>query len=615
MNQPQHKSRQYIIQVLFSLATLLLIWRALELQVLDDSFGIRAEATAMSKYTLYPSRGLIYDRNQELLINNKPVYDLMITYKQLSPQMDTAKFCNLLGISKLSFEDRLKKIFKEKWFRKSKPFVFLSKINAETYAKFQESLYEFPGFDVQVRSVRRYPFKNAAHVLGFIREVDEAEVENLEEYTAGDYIGAKGLEKAYEADLKGTKGAEFVLKNNVGANVGKYKDGDLDASAISGKDIIASIDIGLQRYGEELMQNKIGAIVAIEPASGEILAMVSAPTYDPNDMTISRERGKAFEKLAKDSLKPLFNRAVMAEYPPGSIFKPVVSLIGLQEQALNPNRYIHCPGYYSYNDHVWGCRQHPLVSSVAKAIQYSCNTYFFITFREIVDQNDFYHPEPGLDKFVNHLYRFGLDNPLKIDFPGEKGGNVPTVDYYNSIYPKDKGGWKSPTILSIAIGQGEMQLTTLQMANITSIIANRGFYKVPHFLKEFGDGSPLPTNLTTPHYVDIDSIHFEPVIRGMELVVNSGTAWSAFIPDIPMAGKTGTVENKKGRDHSTFIAFAPAHDPKIAVAVYVENAGGGGSFAAPIASLIIEKYMNGDISPFRQFREKQMLEANLIARP
>lgn len=615
MNDP-FKDRKLIIRLLFLGLALMLALRAFYLQVWEDTYAKKAEATAVSKLTLYPSRGLIFDRKGELLINNTPVYDLMVTYNQMSPDMDTTEFCRLLGISKESFQERLHKDFKNDIrFSKIKPFVFLSKIPAETYATFQESLYEFPGFFVQVRNIRSYPYKNAGHVLGFIKEVDDKDITTSGgQYVLGDYVGASGLEKTYEKELRGQKGVSYILKDNLGRDLGEFEDGKKDVPAMSGKDLTASIDIELQAYAEKLMQHKIGAIVAIEPKSGEVLTLVSSPNYDPNKMSISRNRGPAYLALANDSLKPLFNRAVMAEYSPGSTFKPVVALLGLEEGVIQPNQSFFCPGYYSYNTYQWGCHSHPQATNVTKAIQYSCNTYFFHTFRAIVDKYGFFKPQQGLDTLVSYLYDFGLGKPLGIDFPGEKNGNVPTSNFYNKLYPPKKGGWKSPTILSLGIGQGEMQLTSLQMANVAAIIANRGFFFAPHLVKGIrGEETPLIfSKFKKRKVVGIDSLYFEPVIKGMKKVVSAGTGWAAYIPNADIAGKTGTVQNPHGKDHSTFIAFAPANNPQIALAVYVENAGGGGRFAAPIASLIIEKYLYGKVRAALKYRENQMLNANLI---
>ena len=487
--EAKNSSRAYVIRIFFILISVTLIFKALQLQVLDDTYAKQAEATAIEKMTIYPSRGLIFDRNGELLINNKPVFDLWVTYNQVGEIFDTLKFCKLLGIEKSEFNTRLEKDWNDIRYSKRKPFVFLSTISDTTYAKFQESLYEFPGFFIQARSVRAYPKPNAAHVLGFIREVNQNEIDNPEKgYVLGDYIGASGLEKQYEDQLKGTKGARYVLKDNMGRIVDEYQGGRLDTTAVAGLDLHTTLDIELQAYAEALMDNKIGAVVAIEPETGEILTMLSKPDYDPNRLTINRKRGEAVKELSVDSLKPFFNRAIMAQYPPGSIFKPMMGAIALEEEVLRPNQYIYCPGYYSYNNFVWGCRDHPLTTDVGKAIQYSCNAYFFQTFRWVVDKEDFYKPEVGLDTLVSYLNNFGLGNSLGIDFPGEQPGNVPNSKYYNRKYPKEAGGWKSPTIISVGIGQGELLMTTMQMANMVTIIANRGSYITPHLGSYFSKG-------------------------------------------------------------------------------------------------------------------------------
>lgn len=612
-----YKDRKITIQVIFILAILVLLMRAFYLQIVDDQYRQGAESTAVSKYTIYPARGLIYDRNGKLLINNNPAYDLNVTYQQIDPDMDTLKFCRLLGIDRDYFEKALDKNFaKDYRYSKYKPFTFLTKISPETYAEFQESMYEFPGFEVQVRNVRAYPYSNAAHVLGYMREVNPQEVQAEDSpYVPGDYKGTSGLENEYEDELRGEKGQRYVLKNNKGQNIGDYKNASQNKAPKSGKNLISSIDIDLQSYAELLMQNKIGAIVAIEPKTGEILSMVSSPTYDPNMITINRSRGKNYQKLQKDSLKPLFNRAIMAEYPPGSIYKPVMGLVGLQLGVINSNQSIPCPGYYAYNNFTLGCRQHPHTYNVGKAIEWSCNNYFCHTFRKVIDIESFHRPEVGLDTLRHFLSNFGMGRQLGIDFPGELIGNLPSVDDYNIIYPKDKGGWKFSAIISLAIGQGEFEMTTVQMANFAAIIANKGYYFKPHLVKGFeGEDNPA---LLAPYRerqeVGVDYQHFAPIIQGMENVTTLGTGRSASSPGIRVAGKTGTVQNA-GADHSTFIAFAPVEDPKIAIAVYVENAGGGGRFAAPIAGLIIEKYLKGDISPQKKYFEKLMLDANLVGK-
>ena len=614
----QFKNRQFIILTVFGVTCLVMLLRAFQLQILDDSFRVKADAVAMSKETIYPARGLIFDRNGELLINNAPAYDLMVIYNQIRPSMDTAKFCSLLDITKQSFRDRLDKKFKtDKRFSKIKPFVFMDKISPEKYARLQESLYEFPGFFVQVRNIRSYPVRHAAHLLGYITEVDDEDIKNSDgEYVMVDYIGASGLESSYEKELRGVKGSKYVLKDNLGRDVGKFQDGRRDSIPQSGYDLISTIDINLQAYAETLMVNKIGAVVAIEPKTGEILAFLSSPSYDPNLMVIDQNRGKAYNQLQSDQAKPLFNRAIMAEYPPGSTFKTAVGLIGMQMNAITPETGFSCPGYYvNGGSDVRKCRGHSPPSNVSIALQWSCNAYFFRTFREVVDKYGYYNSAQGLDTMAYYLGTFGLGRRLGVDFPGEKPGNIPTSATYNKMYPKAKGGWRSPTIISLGIGQGEIQLTTLQMANVASIIANRGYYFIPHFAKAFKLGDqllPCPEAYRKRIRLPIRPYYFPSVVEGMARVIAAGTARSSGIQDIPIAGKTGTVQNPHGEDHSTFIGFGPVDEPKIAIAVYVENSGGGGKYAAPIASLIMEKYIRGEISDQRKYREKQIIETNLI---
>ena len=618
MRNDNFGTRTRVIQLLFLTAGLLLIGQAASLQLFDQTYANRAEATAVQKFTVYPARGLIYDRDTNLLIVNNPVYDLMVIYNQVDPDMDKAAFLELLGIDAAEYDRRIEKNWRSNRYSKRHPFVFLDKLSAETYARLQENLYRFPGFYVQTRDVRGYPYPHAAHVLGYTREVNRAEVDAAASpYSLGDYIGATGLERQYEDALRGRKGARYVLRDNLGREVGSYKDGRLDSLPVPGRDLLSTIDIKLQRYGEQLMANKKGAIVAIEPRTGEILSMISVPTYDPNLMTINRNRGETVRALSVDSLKPFFNRAVMAQYPPGSTFKPAVALVALQERVNTTRSALFCPGFYTYNGLVRKCRNHPNPTNLRRSLMSSCNTYYFKALEGIVDLESFYQPKVGLKIFTDHLYRMGLGKPLGIDFPAEEDGNVPTTTYYDKLYPSRLGGWKSPTISSIGIGQGEMQLTTVQMANMAALIANRGTYITPHLVRGFlGEDTPLPTTYREVHPVGIEARHFEAVVDGMVATVAEGTGRSAYIgPDVSVAGKTGTVQNRSGEDHSTFIAFAPAEDPQIAIAVYVENAGGGGRTAAPIASLLIEQYLTGNIRPARRYLEERIRSTDLLAQP
>lgn len=607
------RERQYPIQIVLIVSAAVLLLKAAQLQLFDETLSRRADATTIHRMTIYPPRGLIYDRNDSLLVNNNAVYDLMVTYNQISPQMDTLKFCHLLGITRSEFEAALKKDWKSGKFSRNVPFVFLKKIPSTTYAQLQECLYEFPGFFVQVRNIRAYPYQAGAHVLGYINEVDQRDIERGGgAYVSGDYIGATGVEAHYEERLRGNKGFSFLLRDNLGRIVGRYADGKADTMPVSGDDLILSIDARLQQYGEALMANKSGSIVAIEPSTGEILAMVSAPTYDPNELAMTNDRGPVFQRLHSDPLKPFFDRTVMAKYPPGSIFKTVVSLVGLQEGTLHPQAGQGCGGGYFYAGRLYKCHGHGPVSNVVDALAYSCNTYYFSEFRDIVDKYGFNNPHQGLDKFYQYCREMGLSQRLGVDYPNESPGNIPDSRYYDRIYPKRLGGWRSPTIMSLGIGQGEIQMTTLQMANLAACIANRGYWYPPHLAKGFKSGGDIPAQYRQPRRVSIDPKYFEMVVEGMAQCVVRGTARSCAIPTIPVCGKTGTSQNPHGDDHSVFFAFAPKDNPKIAIAVYVENAGWGASYAAPIASLMIEKYLNDTIAVERKPLEERMLKANLV---
>ena len=612
-----YQNRRLHIQILIVIALLLLVGKAAHLQLIDNEIRQQANAVAIEKYAQYPARGLIYDRNNSLLVTNMPMYDLLVTYNQINPKMDTLKFCHLLGINREEFEERLSKNWLSGRFSKSVPFTFLSKIASEEFLLFQESLYQFPGFEVQFRNAREYPVRTGAHLLGYISEVQTKDIEaEPETYSLGDYIGAGGIELAYEKDLRGKKGARYVLKDNEGNEVGPYKEGAEDIPPESGLDIKLGIDIKLQAYAEKLLQNKRGAVVAIEPSTGEVLVMVTAPSYDLQDFTIHNdERGAVHRSLMTDEQKPLFNRSIMAMYPPGSLFKPFVALIAQQEGVLNPDRTIPCSGAYFFKgQRILGCHGHSTCFDVSSAIQHSCNNYFVTIYRETIDQFGQTSPSAGLDTFNTYLKRFGMGQKLRLDFPGEKAGFYPTADFFSNVVYKDEIAWYSIWLSSLGIGQGELITTNLQLANMAAILANRGWYYPPHLLKEYRyNVKPIDAKYQAKIETGIRPELFEPVIDGMERVVTSGTGRLAYISDIPICGKTGTAENA-GEDHSIFFAFAPKDNPKIAIVTYVENAGFGGSVAAPIASLLIEKYIKGEIrSPQRQYLEKKILEKDLRA--
>lgn len=609
-------NRQRSIQMVFLACAIALVLQAANLQLLDDSYARMADATAIEELTVYAPRGIIYDRNGERIVNNEATFDLMVTYRQLDlKKMDVEKFCDILGITQADFKRNLDKDWRSGKYSRSVPFVFMKKISPEKNARLLESQYEFPGFFVQARSIRGYPYRAGAHVLGYINEVDPRDIErNKGKYETGDYIGAAGLELGYEDYLRGQKGVTNLLRDNLGRIVGKYKEGTRDSAAVAGKDLISSIDIELQAYGERLMAHKTGSVVAIDPQTGQILAMISAPTYDPNMLVMTNERGQEFSRLLTDPLRYFFDRTVMAKYPPGSIFKPVVSLIGMQEGTINPNAGFNCGGGYFYAGRLYRCHHSGHLNGVVDAIAHSCNSYYMNKYRDQVDKYGYSNPQAGLDEFNKYMLQFGLGQRLGIDYPNESPGGFPTSSYYDKLYPKRLGGWHSPTIMSCGIGQGELQLTTLQMANLAACIANRGYWYAPHLIKEFKDGTPIPPRFKQKNIVEIDKNHFETVVEGMYQCVIRGTARIAQVPGVTVCGKTGTSQNPHGEDHSVFFAFAPKDNPRIAIAVYVENAGWGASYAAPIAGLMIEKMLNDTISTQRLPIEKRMVEADLTSK-
>ncbi len=600
--QSQYSNRRFIIIGTFVLIVIIYIIRLFSLQVLDASYRLSAANNAFRNVTQYPARGLIYDRNGKLLVYNEAAFDLMVVPRQVNP-FDTAKFCEILDISREYVRTELAAAKSYSWY---KPSVFLRQISAEKYAVFQEMLYKFSGFYVQTRTLRKYPIPVAAHVLGYVGEVNDKIVESQPYYKPGDYIGISGIEKSYEKYLRGEKGVKIFLVDVHNRIKGSYKDGKFDTMAVVGANITTSLDADLQAYGELLMQNKTGSIVAIEPHSGEILSLVSSPAYDPN-LLVGRARSKNYTKLEKDSLKPLFNRALMAPYPPGSTFKPLNALIGLQEGVITTESHFTCSGGYTVGNFHLGCHHYGSIGFIY-SIQGSCNAYYCNVFRRIIDNPAYNKVSEGYTAWRNHVMDFGIGKKLNTDLTHELKGFVPPPEYYDKYYGKDK--WKSLWIVSLAIGQGEIGTTPLQLANMTATIANRGYYIIPHIIKDIKGDHQIPQRFKEKQFTSIDTAHFRPVIKGMELVVKSGTATRARVEGIDICGKTGTAENPHGEDHSVFIAFAPKDDPQIALAVFVENAGYGSTWAAPIASLMIEKYLNDSIS--RPWVEKRILDANLI---
>ncbi len=601
--------RKYIIGAMIMLPVLFFIIRLFILQVLDPSYQLSASSNVLRNVTQYPSRGLIYDRTGELLVYNEQAYDLMVVPAQLAP-FDTAEFCSILEIDKEYVDTEIARAREYSRFRSS---VFLKQISALTYAVLQEKMYKFPGFYVQPRTLRKYPKDIAAHILGYVGEVDRRMIEENPGYVMGDYIGITGVEKTYEEELSGEKGVSRFLVDVHNRVMGSYQDGRFDAPAVVGNDITLSLDASLQAYGEKLMQNKIGSIVAIEPSTGEILSLVSTPTYHP-ELLVGRVRTRNFRQLSSDTLNPLFNRALMAHYPAGSTFKIVNGLIALQEGIIDDVTSQTCPGHYTVGRLTIRCRHHVTPVAMAAAIQVSCNTYFCHIFRDLLDHPKYGSVTAGFNVWRDHVRSFGLGERLDADFPNELRGFVPPATYYDRFYGENR--WRSLQVVSLALGQGELSVTPIQMANITAAIANRGFYITPHILKDVAN-SDIDPEFREKKYTTIDSIWFEPVIEGMYRAVHGpdgGTARIAQVQGLDICGKTGTAENPHGDDHSVFLAFAPRNNPQIAIAVYVENAGFGATMAAPIASLMIEKYLNGEIAGNRKWLEQRMLEADFINR-
>lgn len=611
-------NRKYSIYYFIGLVAIILTFRAAYLQLFSTKYKEQAHRTTLERSLIYPSRGLIYDRNGKTLVYNKPIYVIYATYRKIDPKMDTMLFCSLLGIDKETFITNLNKDWKSPQFHKSIPFIFLSKVSPEQFAVFQEHMYKFPGFTPEQRNIRGYPHANAAHVLGYLGEVDKKIIDNSNGiYSSGDFIGKTGLEIAYERELSGGKGINYILKDNLGRQVGAYDNGRLDSLSIPGEDMKISIDLELQAYADSLMMNKRGGLVAIEPSTGEILAMVSAPTYDPNMLSLDENRSIGMQALLLDTInRPLNNRAVTNRYPPGSIFKPILSLIALQKGVTWTQRSISCFGGFRLSaTKKMGCHSHAPIHNISQAIQHSCNAYYLQITKDFLDQYSNKRPGQGLDTLVSYLRDFGLGDKLGLDYSYEGKGKIPDSKFYDRVYRKEASGWKSMWVLSLGIGQGEVELTTVQMANLAATLANRGYYITPHFIKQYISGKPLPIEFTQKKKVRIDPKYFPPVIDGLEAVVTAGTARVAYVEGLDICGKTGTSQNPHGKDHSVFFGFAPKTNPKIAIAVFVENAGWGGDWAAPISSLLMEKYLNKTIHPSRKYLEDKMFKGLVNTTP
>jgi penicillin-binding protein 2 len=597
--------RRYVIAVIFVAVSLIYLMRLFYIQVLNDSYKMSANNNVLRYMTEYPARGLVYDRDGVLLVYNEAAYDLMVTPRQVK-QIDTIDFCETIGITKEQFIKKMKQV---KAYSPYKESIFEKQLSKETYAALQEKLYKFKGFFVQARTLRKYPQEIAAHTLGYVGEVSEKITEKNPYYKSGDYIGISGIEKSYEEELRGKKGLKIMMVDVFNRPKGRFKDGMYDTTAISGQNLISSLSAKLQKYGEQLLQNKSGAIVAIDPSTGEILACVSGPSYNPN-LLVGRERTKNYGKLFMDKSLPLFNRALMAYYPPGSTFKLLNGLIGEQEQVTFRETRYPCNRGYPVMGGKPKCHPHPSPMDLPGAVSTSCNSYFCYVFRSIIDNRKKYpNVVAGYNAWRDYVLSFGVGVKIHTDLPQELPGNVPTQKYYDKYFGKN--GWKSSTIVSLSIGQGELGVTPLQMANIICSIANKGYYYTPHIIKGIGDKKEPRPEYKTKHYTKVEPKYFEPIIDGMQGAVDHGTSTSARLKNIVVCGKTGTAQNPHGKDHSVFVAFAPRDNPKIAVAVLVENGGWGATWAVPIGGLMIEKYLCDSIS--KPDMEKRMLEGVVLS--
>ncbi len=584
--------RRYFIQALFIVMAIGLLGRLYYIQLIDPQYTVSANNNVLRKILLFPGRGPILDRNNKFLVENEPVYDIMVIPREVKP-FDTLEFCKLLGIDKEGFDKRWKKAVT---YSRGLSSAFEKQLPVRSYAALSEHMTEFPGFSAIERSVRHYPDSVAAQFLGYIDEVNDDDIKRSNGYYhRGDYIGRSGVERSYEQLLRGQRGVKNRLFDSRGVEKEMYLGGALDTPMVAGERLISSLDIRIQKLGERLMQNKVGSIVAIEPSTGEILCFVSSPTYDPNLM-VGRDHGNNIAELSKNPYLPFLIRPIQAHYPPGSSFKPLSALIALQEGIITPQTTYFCAGGYQAGNHWVACTHHHGVTDLSRGIEGSCNVYFCSVFDKLMNEKGSLYTRNNYIDWKNRVNKFGFGNKLDIDLPHEIKGNVPDTTVYDKVFKSKK--WRSSTFISDAIGQGEILATPLQMANVDCIIANHGYYYEPHLIKSIGDRQVIKPQFTVKHDVGIDQQYFEPVIDGMQAVVERGTGAGSKIPGIIMCGKTGTAQNNRGnkKNHSIFVAFAPRDHPKIAIAVVVENSGQGADWAAPIASFIVEKYLRDSIS-------------------
>ena len=602
MKDYTYDKRKYILGGGVLLVLFVYIIQLFNLQINSEEYKSKADSNAFYKKTVYPARGLMYDRNGKLVVYNQPSYDITFVPREIMG-VDTLELCRALDITVDDFNARMKRIKDKRHnpgYSQYTEQEFMTLLSGEEFAKFQEKMFRFPGFYVRKRSIRQYNYKAAGVLLGDIGEVSQKRIDKDPYYRRGDYIGTQGLEASYEEVLRGKKGTEVLLRDARGRIQGKYRNGELDTLAERGRDLTLSLDIELQELGERLMQNKIGSIVAIEPSTGEILCMVSAPSYDPALLT-GRQRGKNHKILSKDKSKPLLNRAIMGTYPPGSTFKTSQALTFLQEGIITPETAFPCHGGFIFNKFKLGCHAHASPTQLKPAIATSCNAYFCWGLHRMFGSSRYSGTKEAMNRWRDYMVSMGFGYKLGIDLPGEVRGMIPNADYYTRHYGNY---WRAVTVISISIGQGEVTLTPLQIANLGATIANRGKYIPPHMVKEI-EGTGIDSLYLTAKNTLVSPKIYEQVVEGMRMAVTDGTCRAANIPGLDVCGKTGTAQNK-GRDHSAFMGFAPMHNPKIAVAVYVENGGFGATYGVPIGALLMEKYLTGTLSPESEQKAKDI---------
>lgn len=603
------EKRKYVICGFILLIAVIYVVRLYGLQIADDRYKTSADSNAFFHKTIYPARGVIYDRNGKLVVENKPAYDVMIIPREVG-EFDTITFCKTFGITVEQLRKRIADMKASSGYSKYTPQVLISNVSDRDIHAFDETFRCFySGFFIQQRILRRYNTHSGGNILGNIREVSAEDIKRDPYYSPGDYCGDLGVEKSYDRWLRGVKGSEIYIRDANGRLQGRYDGGTHDIPAIAGRNLTLSIDLDLQQYAESLMVNKIGAVVAIQPSTGEILAMVSSPSYDPN-LLVGRQRGQNYRELVNDPYKPLFDRALMAAYPPGSTFKPTQGLILQHEGIVTLGTSYPCSHGFVNGRLRVGCHGHASPIALKPALQTSCNAYFCWGFKAMVDRRSKYGTSAeGFEVWKKHLVSMGYGYRLGVDLPNESRGFLPNAEYYNKAY--GEGHWSANTVISVSIGQGEVLATPLQIANLCATIANRGWFITPHIVKAIQD-TVLDSEYTTRRVPTVDARYYEPIAEGMRMAVTGGTCRIANLPDIMVAGKTGTAQNPHGKDHSAFIGFAPYDKPEIAVCVYVENAGFGATFGVPIGSLVMEKYLKGEIAPERKYLEQRMLESNTI---